>query len=157
MKKRFNGFSTKCNKVKKPSRRSGVVVSFLSNKESPAMNHLFVKIHTIWLKTFSNPFSGKKMTKQKTHENWTNSVSYFGRYLVSNLFSDRNCLAMDFFKIVLSFYCVVLVVEWKKEKETDVKLKVSIDVFISGKFSSSEWSTFWKLKPQMIKFGTKKI
>ena len=45
---------------------------------------------------------------------------------------------MDFFKIVLSFYRVVLVVEWKKEKETDVKLKVSIDVFISVKFSSSE-------------------
>ena len=38
---------------------------------------------------------------------------------------------MDFFKIVLSLYCVVLVVEWKKEKETDVKLKVSIDVFSS--------------------------
>ena len=33
-KKRFNGFSTKCYKVKKPSRRSGVVVSFLSNKVS---------------------------------------------------------------------------------------------------------------------------
>ena len=45
---------------------------------------------------------------------------------------------MDFFKIVLSLYCVVLVVEWKKEKETDVKLKVSIDVFISVQFSSSE-------------------
>ena len=45
---------------------------------------------------------------------------------------------MDFFKIVLSFYCVVLVVEWKKEEETDVKLRVSIDVFISVKFSSSE-------------------
>ena len=34
MKKRFNGFSTKCYKVKKPSRQSGVVVSFLSNKVS---------------------------------------------------------------------------------------------------------------------------
>ena len=52
-------------KVKKPSRRSGVVVSFLSNKESPAMNHLFVKIHIIWLKTFSNPFSGKKWPNKK--------------------------------------------------------------------------------------------
>ena len=54
--KRFNGFSTKCYEVKKPSKRSGAVFSFLSNKESPAINHLFVKIHVIWLKTCSNPF-----------------------------------------------------------------------------------------------------
>ena len=63
-------------------------------------------------------------------------MRYFGRLLVSNLFSERNCLGMDFFKIVLSFCCVDLIVEWKKEKETNVKLKVSIDVFISVQFSS---------------------
>ena len=92
------------------------------------------------------------MTKQKTHENWRNSVSYFGRYLVSNLFSDRNCLGMDFFKIVLSLYCVVLVVEWKKEKETDVKLKVSIDVFssvVQNDPLSGNWNPGWSsLEPK---------
>ena len=38
-----------------------------------------------------------------------------------------------------------------------IEVAVSIDVFVSVQFSSPEWSTFWKLKPRMIKFGTKKM
>ena len=66
-------------------------------------------------------------------------------------------IGMDFWKIVLSICCVDLIVEWKKKKETNVKLIVSIDVFISVQFSSLEWSTFWKLKPRMIKFRAQKF
>lgn len=43
------------------------------------------------------------------------------RKLVSNLFSDRNCLGVDFF--LKFFYCVVLVNERKKGRLTDFDKK----------------------------------